>query len=201
MTPENVLAYRLRVLNKTKQYYYGDTLLDVGCGDGLDDELMLKYFKRIEGIDINENPAWNEHRRENLILKKADAENLDYPDNSFDTVIEKDVLHHVSDPEKALKEMTRIAKKRIILIEANRYNPLFYIFLTLMWKHNHFRQKRFKELVKSSGLQSEIMHFSARVCPINNSGFIKFFDKLEDLIEKFPPYTPIIEYNLAIITK
>jgi len=201
MTPENVLQYRLRVLDKVKQYFYGDTLLDAGCGDGEDAELMLKYFKRIEGIDITENKAWDEHRKENLALKTADAENLPYGDGSFDTVIEKDVLHHVSDPQKALKEMTRVAKKRVILVEANRYNPSFYIFLTLMGKHEHFNQKKFKELVKSCGLQSEIMHFSARVCPINNSGFIKFFDKLENLIEKFPPYTPIIEYNLAIITK
>ena len=201
MTPEKVLAYRLRVLNKVKQYFYGDNMLDVGCGDGEDAELMLKYFKKIEGIDIAENPVWNEHRKENLILKKADAENLGYPDNSFDTVIEKDVLHHVSDPEKALKEMTRVARKRVILIEANRYNPSFYVFLTLMGKHNHFNQKRFKDIAQSCGLKPEIMHFSARVCPINNSGFIKFFDKMENLIEKFPPYTPIIEYNLAIITK
>src|SRR5208283_2567962 len=163
MTPEKVLAYRLRVLNKVKQYFYGDNMLDVGCGDGEDAELMLKYFKKIEGIDIAENPVWNEHRKENLILKKADAENLGYPDNSFDTVIEKDVLHHVSDPEKALKEMTRVARKRVILIEANRYNPSFYVFLTLMGKHNHFNQKRFKDIAQSCGLKPEIMHFSARV--------------------------------------
>jgi hypothetical protein len=110
------------------------------------------------------------------------------------------MLHHASNPESALKEMVRVAKKRVIVIEANRYNPLFYINLTLMNNHQHFTQKRFAGIMASTGRPYEIKRFSARVCWINNPAVIKIFDKAEDLLEAIPFYAPVIEYNLGIIT-
>ena len=50
--PENINQYRLRVIEKTKAYFSGDTLLDSGCGDGWDAYLRLKYFKKITATDI-----------------------------------------------------------------------------------------------------------------------------------------------------
>jgi ubiquinone/menaquinone biosynthesis C-methylase UbiE len=200
-SPANELQYRERVIEKTRQYYTGSSLLDSGCGDGEDAFLRSNFFKKVVATDIESNPRWAELKSKKLSFKKCDSEKLPFKNSSFDTVIEKDMLHHASDPEKAMKEMARVAKKRIIVVEANRYNPLFYINLTLMNNHQHFTQKRFRSIIESAGLPFEIKHFSARVCWINTPGAIKFFNAAEDLIEKFPPYRPIIEYNLAILTK
>ena len=198
--PENVNQYRLRVIEKTKAYFSGTTLLDSGCGDGWDAYLRLKYFKKITATDIETNSNWKNIKAPGLTFKKADSEKLAFKNKSFDTVIEKDMLHHASNPEAALKEMVRVAKKRVIVIEANRYNPLFYVNLTLLNNHQHFTQKRFKAIMESAGSPYEIKRFSARVCWINNPSVIKFFDKAEDMLEAFPLYAPIIEYNLGIIT-
>ena len=197
---ENINQYRLRVIEKTKAYFSGDTLLDSGCGDGWDAYLRLKYFKKITATDIEVNANWPNLSAPGLSFQKADSEKLEFPDKSFDTVLEKDMLHHATNPEQALKEMVRVAKERVIVIEANRYNPLFYINLTLLNNHQHFNQKRFLSIMQSAGKPFEIKRFSARVCWINNSTIIKAFDKAEDMLEGLPFYAPIIEYNLGIIT-
>jgi ubiquinone/menaquinone biosynthesis C-methylase UbiE len=198
--PENVNQYRLRVIEKTKAWFSGSTLLDSGCGDGWDAYLRKKYFKKITATDIETNPNWKNLSLPGLVFKKADSEKLKFKNKSFDTVIEKDMLHHASNPEDALKEMVRVAKRRVIVIEANRYNPLFYINLTLLNNHQHFTQKRFSGIMASAGVPYEIKRFSARVCWINNPAVIKAFDKAEDMLETFPLYAPIIEYNLGVIT-
>jgi ubiquinone/menaquinone biosynthesis C-methylase UbiE len=198
---KNVLQYRERVLSKVSPYFTGDTLLDVGCGDGEDDILAMKYFKKIHGIDIKEQAGWKDKQTENLTFKAENAQKMPFHNLEFDTVIEKDVLHHVDDPSVALYEMLRVAKSRVIIVEANRYNPLFYVNLTLMGNHQHFTQDKFKKIVMAPGLPCKILHFSARVCPINTDGAIKFYDKVQNFTEKFPLYAPIIEYNMAVIEK
>jgi ubiquinone/menaquinone biosynthesis C-methylase UbiE len=198
--PENVEQYRQRVIEKTREYFSGSSLLDSGCGDGWDAYMRTKYFKKIVATDIEVNPNWKNLKTAGLTFKKADSEKLPFKNKSFDTVLEKDMLHHASNPEKAMKEMMRVAKKRVIVIEANRYNPLFYINLTLMNNHQHFNQKRFRSIMESCGAPFEIKRFSARVCWVNNPAFIKVFDKAEDIMEGLPFYAPIIEYNLGIIT-
>ena len=200
-TPHNVLRYRERVIEKVSPYFTGKTLFDAGCGDGEDAYLMSKYFSKVTAGDIEKNPRWPEFASKKINFTVSNAEKIKFRNNSFDTVIEKDMLHHASNPVSALKEMVRVAKKRVIVIEANRYNPLFYINLTLRGNHQHFTQKRFREIVSSAASVYEIKRFSARVCPVNIPGFVSFFENLEDAVEKFPPYAPIIEYNLAVITK
>ncbi len=199
--PLNVSAYRERVLKNVKPYFTGSSLLDVGCGDGFDTVPFSEHFERTEATDIFESDNWKNLASTGIVFKKGNAEKLDYPSNSFDTVMEKDMLHHASDPFAALKEMIRVASNTVILLEANRYNPVFYIHLTLMKNHQHFTQKKFIQLVSSAGLPYEIKHFSARVCPINNKHLINLTNKISDIAEKIPFYLPIIEYNMAIIRK
>jgi|DewCreStandDraft_4_1066084.scaffolds.fasta_scaffold04923_9 ubiquinone/menaquinone biosynthesis C-methylase UbiE len=200
-TPYNVIRYKDRVFSKVSPFFYGDSLLDCGCGNGQDVRIYMKYFKRIHGMDIEESPDWKNYSNEFISFSKGDAQKLDFPDESFDTVMEKDMLHHVSSPFDALKEMIRVSKKRIILIEANRYNPLLYINMTLLKNHQHFTQRYFKKIVISSGLAHQFYFFSARCCPLKAKIFNDFYDVFHNFLEKIPFYRPIIEYNMAVLTK
>lgn len=49
---------------------------------------------------------------------RQDAENLDYPDNSFDIVFVHAGLHHCHSPHGGLLEMYRVARLTIIVIES-----------------------------------------------------------------------------------
>lgn len=199
--PYTLLRYKQRVYSRVSPYFYGDTLFDCGCGDGGDDILIAPHFKKIHGMDIEASPLWKERTSDKISFSVGYTEKLDFPDSSFDTVLEKDMLHHASDPVKGIREMARISKKRIIIIECNRYNPLLYINMTLINNHQHFTQKKFRQILESAGVPYEIKHFSARLIPFNSRPVLDFFEKAEDLLEKLPFYTPIIEYNLGILTK
>ncbi|MBN2753655.1 MAG: class I SAM-dependent methyltransferase [Candidatus Goldbacteria bacterium] len=199
--PKNAQSYRLRILEKIKPYFSGDSLLDAGCGDGEDAVLMAPFFKKTEAIDLEESVNWKKFDGSGIEFKTGNCEKLNYPVGSFDTVVEKDMLHHAADPVNAVKEMCRVSRKTVIILEANRYNPIFYLHLTLMGGHQHFSQKRFEETIKPCSLPYEIKHFSARVSPINMPFFINLVNSASDLLEKIPFYGPIIEYNMAVITK
>jgi ubiquinone/menaquinone biosynthesis C-methylase UbiE len=51
-----------------------------------------------------------------------DAGNLDFPDETFDTVTISNSLHHMEDPEKVIKEMYRVLKKGGQLIINEMYS-------------------------------------------------------------------------------
>jgi len=199
--PYNVLRFKERVFSRVIPYLHGETLLDSGCGHGEDDVLLSAYFKKIHACDIYEDPLWKERASEKLVFSVCGAEDLKFPDNSFDTVIEQNMLHHVQNPEKALSEMVRVSKKRVIALECNRYNPPMYLNMVLIQNHQHFSQKRFKKLIESAGASFEIKHFSARCLPFKSKAVTDFGETIMNMAEKIPLYRPFLEYNLAIITK
>lgn len=97
----------------------GDRLLDVACGPGLlvfDAISVLGTSGRATGIDISDKMV-EEARRKAARLKhtntefhRMDAENLDFPGDSFDAVTAGLALFHFPDPARALGEMRRVLK-------------------------------------------------------------------------------------------
>ena len=47
----------------------------------------------------------------------ANAENLQYPNSSFDFILCKEALHHMQFPYRALYEMVRVAKYAVVIVE------------------------------------------------------------------------------------
>jgi ubiquinone/menaquinone biosynthesis C-methylase UbiE len=101
-------------------------VLDVGCGYGINFPYLI-HADHITGIDFS--PVMIEKAREIargskilVELRLGDAEALDFPDNSFDTVISSLSTCSFYDPTKALQEMGRVCKAdgQILLIEHGR---------------------------------------------------------------------------------
>ena len=83
-------------------------LLDVGCGSGI--SMHLFNCEKI-GVDNSEellslNPYPN---------VKAEAENLPFDKDRFDVVICVTAMHNFNNPEKALQEMIRVCKNRVVI--------------------------------------------------------------------------------------
>ena len=53
----------------------------------------------------------------NPVVAQANAEHLQFEDNSFDVVCAFDVLHHVPDPLRMAQEMLRVSRQHIFLCE------------------------------------------------------------------------------------
>lgn len=98
-------------------------VLDIATGSGF---LALEFAKRagdIIGIDITHNILiYAQERQKNLgILNTgfllSDVEYLPFPEKTFDIVSCRFALHHFPDPQKALLEMKRVCKGRIVLVD------------------------------------------------------------------------------------
>ena len=104
----------LRRLNwQNKQY----SLIDLGCGDGrllyaLYSKGLLKNASRIVGVDISKERIERMRKlcpfAEGLISDVQDLKQI--PDNSFDAVISTQVIEHVPDDSRMLKDVYRILK-------------------------------------------------------------------------------------------
>lgn len=87
------------------------SILDVGCGDGSIDALILERRTdiSIQGVDVLLRP------QSRIPVQKFDGSSLPFDDKSFDSVLFVDVLHHTDDPSVLLKEAARVARKNVVL--------------------------------------------------------------------------------------
>ncbi len=97
--------------------YGGDRILDVGCGHGVNCIELNNRGYHCVGIEVN--PDYASEAKKHVEAYHMNAEKLNFPDKSFDTVIMLEVLEHIEDPDAALKEIVRVARKNLILSVPN----------------------------------------------------------------------------------
>lgn len=102
-----------------------DSLLDLGCGEESPIS-QIKSPKYSVGVDAyKESVEKSKKKKIHTKYKVADIRKVtkQFKRNEFDAVIAIDVVEHLkkNESKKLLKEMDRIAKKRIILLTPNGY--------------------------------------------------------------------------------
>lgn len=93
----------------------GVKVLEIGVGMGADYLEWLKAGARATGVDLSATSIEKARRRCELAgyqpdLRVADAENLPFPDNSFDVVYSYGVMHHSPDTAQCVREALRVLK-------------------------------------------------------------------------------------------
>ena len=127
--------------------YSDQTILDIGCGDGTYTWAIWSLGKprSIVAIDpaASAIQSANERRQdENVEFVEGNAYQLDYPDNTFDVAMLRGVLHHLDNPEQAIREALRVAK-RVVVVEPNGYNPVLKIIEKLSAYHREHDEKSY----------------------------------------------------------
>ncbi len=103
--------WRVRcLLEKLAQTTSAERLLDLGCGTGLILDLAHDLFNELDGIDITEEMLVRVKSRPNVRTQIASAENIPFPDNTFDMVTAYGVLHHIADIGQVFHEVRRTLK-------------------------------------------------------------------------------------------
>lgn len=198
--------YRNDIFDKLSfDFVKGKKILDLGCGDGSDSKYFINKFNLdTYGVDIYEHNLIKNIK--GLTFKKGTIYKLPFQDSYFDYVFLHDVLHHIDEPEQrykkhkqGLEELKRITKKGgyIIIVEGNRYNPLFYPHMVKMLGHNHFTQRYFIKLVNSVFNKSRFKFFEAHCYPHKYLWFWKTYEKI---MEKYSPQM-FLAYNIALINR
>jgi len=104
------------------------TILDVGCGEGVLTEKWAKRTRgRVVGIDLDDpqlHEQWEQRSAPNLEYRVMKAENLPFEEGEFELASAIEVLEHVPDPAHTVAEMARVAKGGHLLVSVPR-EPLW----------------------------------------------------------------------------
>ena len=109
----------------------GLRVLEIGCGLGTDGAQFAKAGAEYTGVDLTDAAVELAQRRFELFnlpgkFQTADAEKLDFADDSFDLVYSHGVLHHTPDIERAVKEIYRVlrpgGRSVVMLYHRDSYN-------------------------------------------------------------------------------
>jgi SAM-dependent methyltransferase len=109
-TAANSAAYLLPRLRPT------DRLLDIGSGPGTITADLARLVAGVVAVEINDTAAAltrSELERQGVRgaeVRVGDVHALDLPDHEFDVVHAHQVLQHVADPVRALREMARVTR-------------------------------------------------------------------------------------------
>jgi len=153
-----------------------EKIFEAGCGNG---QVLLKlrrnsHFGDLVGIDINQNifdTAYNAQIRENLLPIKfivGSADDLPFPDNSFDVVLAFFMLYHMPDINKTLSEWKRILKpngKFLIATASFENKP----------KHKNFKRK-IENIIEGSNSPQLSYFFNLE----NAEGYLKKYFRVVD---------------------
>jgi len=96
------------------------SVLDVGCGEGVLTERWARALapRPVTGIDLPDpklQVEWLARQRDNLEFCSGRAESLPFGDGEVDLVAAIETLEHVTEPEQALAEMTRVAGRHLLV--------------------------------------------------------------------------------------
>jgi ubiquinone/menaquinone biosynthesis C-methylase UbiE len=145
----------------------GDRVLDVCTGTG---DIALEFARRcddVTGIDLSAEMltvARKKDREDKIRFLQMDATRLDFADREFDVSAISFALHDMPPQvrEKVLREMTRVTKRKIVIVE---YHPsqnsvlrALYISLISLYESKYFSEfakSDFRGLLARCGLQVE----------------------------------------------
>ena len=115
----------------------GKRVLDFGCGLGQTSRFYAEHgATRVDGFDISgesiriaKKNALRDNLDDRVIFRQLAAEDIDYPDNSFDIVIGKAILHH-TDIEKTARQLRRVLAPGGVacFLEPLAHNPFINLF-------------------------------------------------------------------------
>jgi ubiquinone/menaquinone biosynthesis C-methylase UbiE len=104
----------------------GTRLLDIAIGDGRNMPLIPRDCQ-VFGVDISsvllEKCKYDYPDRDTFLIV-GEAENLPFPDATFDNIFSLGAINHVNDPGKALREMARVVKPDGLVVVADEVPDL-----------------------------------------------------------------------------
>jgi len=116
-----------------KRFNQNISLLDIGCGAGLLTNALALEGHTVTGIDLSKPSleiAKGKDTTGQVRYLEANAYELPFADQSFDTVCAMDVLEHVEQPERLIAEASRVLKKGgLFFFHTFNRNPLSYLVI------------------------------------------------------------------------
>ena len=90
-----------------------DTILEIGCGQGVGAGIICDLFNPQEYVGIDLDPKMVErakkkkHGLKNALFLQGDAAQLPFADSTFDLTVDFGIIHHIPNWREALAELHR----------------------------------------------------------------------------------------------
>ena len=197
----NVSEYRRTLFKKLNFHPSTDhVVLDLGCGNGQDAAYWSNTARHMVGVDLQHDPGWRLLHASGISFMVADSVRLPFADDTFNVVFLKDTLHHVAELDDTLLEIVRVLKPsgHAVIVEANRWNPIFYVHMTRMLGHDHFTTKCFKSIVLRHFPEAQFIRLATRVYPTTDPTLVSALHAIEHVFERLPAMRAFAPYNVAI---
>lgn len=168
----------------------GSIVVDVGCADRWPEKSLSKKSRYI-GLDHFETATKMYGSRVDVY---ANAENLPFSNCSIDTVLMFDVLEHIGDGERALKEIFRVLKSEgSVLIQV----PFMYPIHDAPYDFRRPTKYGIEELAERNGFFVEC--FGSRGKPIETACLLINIAMAKSLLNGMGKYAPVAVLFLPIV--
>jgi len=150
----------------------GARVLDVGCGDGLVDKLIMELRPDVSIVGIDVLVRGNTH----IPVMPFDGITIPYDDDAFDAIMFVDVLHHTIDPTILLREAKRACSKCLVIKDHTRDGLLAEVTLRFMdWvgnahhgvvlPYNYWSKKEWDRQIELLELRYEVCNSTLELYP------------------------------------
>jgi len=147
------------ILNERKKLGKRVKICDVGAGTGL---ASIELKKSLPKDDFVVEVDYSLHLLSKFKSKGrvcADGLQLPFRNNTFDIVFCMDFLHHVNDIERGVKEMLRVSKDYVVIIEPNKLNPIYLLYGLVNKEERGILHVGYKKIMKILGDNKYSVHF------------------------------------------
>ena len=107
-------------------------ILDIGTGPGFFAIILTQAGYQVTAVDYTEEMLKEARHNAGELAEKIqwlqmDAQNLDFPDQTFDAVVSRNLTWNLENPTRAYQEWLRVLKKggKLLNYDANWYHHLF----------------------------------------------------------------------------
>lgn len=169
------------------------SMLEVGAGNGFFSHTFSEAFE-LTCLDFSQNMLdMNPLPPDRKV--QGDAERLPFEADTFDVVFCGNLLHHLEQPIVAVREMRRVARRFVVLIEPNAVNPMMFLFGVLKRAERgtlKFTQGYVRKLGVKAGMQPVRVLTQGLVLPNKTP------PALVPLLSKADPPFSLGFYHLAV---
>lgn len=140
-----------------KEYCRDKDVLELACGHGQGLGYLTTISKSVVAGDIMPSlvDKANAHYGDRVDIRVIDAQDLPFPDNSFDVIILFEAIYYLPDVDKFMNECKRVLRGGGMILLATANKDL-YDFNPSPYSHKYYGAKEINDLFVSHGFSCDV---------------------------------------------
>lgn len=172
---ERIETFKKDLRKLEKVYSKRGKLLDIGCGPGLFLEVAKENGWSVYGTELSKW-AYEYARKNGLNVYNKELDKCNLKEGEFDVITLWDVIEHVTDPSKILKQVNRILKKGgLLVIDTPNVDSFFAKLRGRKWGDfvrmhiYYFSPKSIEKILKKNGFKIIKIENHSRIIVLKNA--------------------------------